>query len=55
MNPLVLGIISAVVAHNMDAVRDMLWVLARQEPETATQIRDALERGVNAAERKASA
>lgn len=51
MNPdhyLVLGIISALVAHNMTAVQDMLTALARINPERATEIRDAIARGLAA-------
>lgn len=46
---LILGVISALVAHNMDAVGDMLRVLALQDPKRAEEVRDAIARGLKAA------
>lgn len=45
MNPLVLGVISALVAHRIDAVEDMLQVLARQDPKQAADVLEAINRG----------
>lgn len=51
MNPdhyLVLGIISAIVAHDTTAVEDMLTALARANPKRAEEVRDAIARGLAA-------
>lgn len=48
MNPLVLGIISAIVAHNTTAVADMLGVLARTSPKEAEEVLAAVNRGLDA-------
>lgn len=48
MNPLVLGIISALVAGNVQAVHDMLAVITRTEPEAASDVLAAIQRGLAA-------
>lgn len=42
------GIISAIVAHQVEAVSDMLSALARIDPHHADQILQSISRGIKA-------
>ena len=47
VNPIVLGIVTAIVAHNMRAVADILEVLARTSPHEAADVMAAIQRGID--------